>query len=237
LRTTPAQARAYYEAAILASFNPAELEKQAVYSDLGFLLLGWILEKISAQPLERLFEARVAAGLGLQSLRYLPLGRAPIPLDTIPTEDCPWRKHVLRGEVHDDNCYVLGGVAGHAGIFGTVADTHALGRRWLGALNGTDSWLGQATAARFWERSKVAGSTRALGWDGVSPSGSSSGKYFGPSSRGHLGFTGTSIWIDPEKDLVVTLLTNRVHPTRSNEKIKGFRPLFHDTLLTELGLG
>ncbi len=233
-RTTPALARAQYEASIIASHNPNEFEKQAVYSDLGFLLLGWVLEKAAGMPLDALFQDWVVNQGKLESFQFLP-----VTPDVVPTENCPWRGHVLRGEVHDDNCYVLGGIAGHAGVFGNVRDTLRFGKMWLQAHLGRPlvaDWLTPAQARKFWTASTVPQSVRALGWDGVSPQGSSTGKLFSLSSRGHLGFTGTSLWIDPEKKLVVTLLTNRVHPTRTNEKIKAFRPLFHDTLLSELGI-
>ena len=158
--------------------------------------------------------------------------------DVVPTEDCPWRGHVLRGEVHDDNTYVLGGVAGHAGLFGNVHDVVALGKVWLDAFlgHGTATILSQESAKKYWTEKHVPTDARVLGWDGISLGVSSTGRYFSPSSRGHLGYTGTSLWIDPEEELIVALLTNRVHPTRTNEKIKTFRPFFHDTLLIDLGI-
>lgn len=233
-RTTPAIARAQYEREIIASHKPEQFEKEAVYSDLGFMLLGWALEKSSDLPLDALFQEWIIKPTGLESLQYLPTSP-----DVVPTEDCPWRGHVLRGEVHDDNTYVLGGVAGHAGLFGTTRDVVTMGAYWLDALNGRPTPLpGLKTEIvnRFFSFSHVPKISRVLGWDGVSPTGSSTGQFFSSAARGHLGFTGTSLWIDPKKELVVALLTNRVHPTRTNEKIKEFRPKFHDTLLTELGL-
>jgi CubicO group peptidase (beta-lactamase class C family) len=197
------------------------------------MLLGWALEQRLGAPLDELFTDWIAGPLGLSSLAYHPAAS-----DVMPTEDCPWRRRVLRGEVHDDNCFVLGGVAAHAGVFGNVSDTLSFGLAWLHSFLGRErTLLKPETARRFWKASTVPGSVRTLGWDGVSPERSSTGRYFSPSSRGHLGFTGTSLWIDPEKELVVALLTNRVHPSRANEKIRAFRPVFHDTLLTELGLG
>lgn len=235
---TPLLARTNYEQEILASFDPNEFERKAVYSDLGFLLLGWILEERTSKRLDVLFEEWIARPLGLQSMAYRPLERAFPLTQIIETEDCPWRRVVLRGQVHDDNCYVLGGVAGHAGLFGGLTDTLALARLWLDAARGQKTTiLFPKSAQKFFTLSRVAGSTRALGWDSPSKVGSSAGRYFSTNARGHLGFTGTSLWIDPEKELIVALLTNRVHPTRANEKIKVFRPFFHDTLLSELGLG
>lgn len=231
-RTTPAIARLRYEKDILASHVAADFEKQCVYSDLGFLLLGWLLEKVGEAPLDALFQEWIVIKTGFESLQYLPTSP-----DVVPTEDCPWRKRVLRGEVHDDNTYVLGGVAGHAGLFGNVRDVVSMGELWLNAFHGEVTVLNTLQAQKFWSSTHVPNSTRVLGWDSRSKEGSSAGQYFSPAARGHLGYTGTSLWIDPEQDLVVTLLTNRVHPTRTNEKIKTFRPLFHDSLLRELGIG
>lgn len=236
-RLTPKLARIEYEREILASFNPKAFEQQTIYSDLGFMLLGWALEKATGAPLDALFQEWVLQPTGLKSLQFLPISP-----DVVPTENCPWRGHVLRGEVHDDNCYVLGGVAGHAGLFGTALEVVRLAQFWLEALGGKpgnplfSSTESQKRAHHYWTFHHLSGASRALGWDGLSREGSSAGKYFSPQTRGHLGYTGTSLWVDPERKLIVTLLTNRVHPTRSNEKIKAFRPVFHDTLLTELGM-
>ncbi|MEW6056158.1 MAG: serine hydrolase [Bdellovibrionota bacterium] len=231
-KETPAKARQIYEERILESWMPADFEKKSTYSDLGPILLGWILEKTFQAPLDTLFQEWVARPLGLESLQFLPISP-----DVVPTEDCPWRGRILRGEVHDDNCYVLGGVAGHAGLFGGVRDVLELSKYWLDAFLGRPSFLSQEIAVKYWTHQHIKGSTRFLGWDSVSPVDSSAGKYFSPATRGHLGFTGTSVWIDPSKELIVTLLTNRVHPSRKNEKIKSFRPLFHDTVCFDLGIG
>ena len=145
----------------------------------------------------------------------------------------------MRGEVSDENCWVIGGVAGHAGLFGSVESVLAL----LSEL--FDSWLGRKSfltirgdvVAYFLEYTSPAfRSTWALGFDRPSPQGSSGGRYLSPASVGHLGFTGTSFWMDPEKGVVIVLLTNRVHPSRDNQGIKEFRPLFHDRVMELLGL-
>lgn len=230
-RFTPEEARERYETEILKSWKPEGFEKETVYSDLGFMLLGWALEKATAISLDALFQEWIAIPNSLASLQFLPTSP-----DVVPTENCPWRGHVLHGEVHDDNCFVLGGVAGHAGLFGTVDHVLKLARLWLEAFQGRESLISTEAARKYWIFTHVPNSSRTLGWDGVSPEGSSTGHYFSRGSRGHLGFTGTSLWIDPEKNLIVSLLTNRVHPTRTNEKIKAFRPIFHDTLLQELGV-
>ena len=231
-RSTPKIARLRYEEEILKSWVPADFEKKVTYSDLGFMLLGWALEKQNKSALDALFQEQIVMKAGLESLQFLP-----ITPDVVPTENCPWRGHVLRGEVHDDNCFVLGGVSGHAGLFGHVQDVLSFGTLWLQALKGTPTLIMPQTAQKNFTFTHVPESVRSLGWEGVSREASSTGKYFSSKSHGHLGYTGTSLWIDPEKQLVVTLLTNRVHPSRTNEKIKTFRPLFHDALLQELGFG
>lgn len=232
-RATPAQARAWFEQEIPRHWVAEHFEKRVTYSDLGFMLLGWAIEEKLASPLDALFQEWIAVPSRLESLQFLPVSP-----DVLPTEECPWRGHVLRGEVHDDNCYVLGGVAGHAGLFGNVKDVVALAAIWLKAWHGEHALLVPQTVRRYWTFTHVPGSVRSLGWDGISTQdASSAGRFFSPGSRGHLGYTGTSLWIDPEKKLIVALLTNRVHPSRANEKIKAFRPLFHDLLLRELGFG
>lgn len=218
---------------ILSSWKKEAFEKEIVYSDLGFLLLGWILEAITKESLDALFQEHITIPLGLEQLQFLPINP-----NTVPTENCPWRKRILRGEVHDDNCFVLGGVAGHAGLFGNALDVIKLASVWYRAIAKNDNqFLDSSLAKQYWTPIERNQTKHAFGWDCLAAKNSSAGRYFSPETRGHLGFTGTSLWIDPTQDLIVTLLTNRVHPTRENDKIKAFRPLFHDTLLTELGLG
>ena len=219
--------------------SPAGL--QGLYSDLGFMVLGEIVEAISDSTLDRFCQDRIFEPLGLESTFFVDLMRSrsqrlqAIEEMIAPTEDCPWRKRVLCGEVHDDNAYVMGGVAGHAGLFSSARDIHQL----LACLNrcrrGSDFFLPQELIEEFLSRDEaVKNSTYALGWDTPSENGSSSGKYFSPQSVGHLGFTGTSIWWDLEKNSHVVLLSNRVHPTRKNEKIREFRPYIHDLIMKTL---
>jgi CubicO group peptidase (beta-lactamase class C family) len=144
------------------------------------------------------------------------------------TERCPWRGRVLIGEVHDENAYAMGGVSGQAGLFGTIADVAAVAEAWLGSYLAGEGFFDPRLVRLFWTKSEVPGSTRALGFDTPSPHASQAGGRFGPRTVGHLGFTGTSVWIDPDRELIVVLLTNRVHPTRANEAIKTFRPLLHE---------
>jgi serine-type D-Ala-D-Ala carboxypeptidase len=219
--------------------SPAGL--QGLYSDLGFMVLGEIVEAISDSTLDRFCQDRIFEPLGLESTFFVDLMRSrsqrlqAIEEMIAPTEDCPWRKRVLCGEVHDDNAYAMGGVAGHAGLFSSARDIHQL----LACLNrcrrGSDFFLPQELIEEFLSRDEaVKNSTYALGWDTPSENGSSSGKYFSPQSVGHLGFTGTSIWWDLEKNSHVVLLSNRVHPTRKNEKIREFRPYIHDLIMKTL---
>ena len=219
--------------------SPAGL--QGLYSDLGFMVLGEIVEAISDSTLDLFCEDRIFEPLGLESTFFVDLTRSKTQgLQAIeemiaPTEDCPWRKKVLRGEVHDDNAYVMGGVAGHAGLFSSARDIHQLLACLNRCIRGSDSFLPQELIEEFLSRDEaVKNSTYALGWDTPSENGSSSGKYFSPHSVGHLGFTGTSIWWDLEKNFHVVLLSNRVHPTRKNEKIREFRPYIHDLIMKTL---
>jgi len=208
------------------------------YSDLGFILLGAIVEKISGQSLAEIFRRTIADPLHLaDDLCFLPQGeRLPWSLDLIAaTEDCPWRHRVIQGEVHDEHCWLMGGVAGHAGLFGTSGGVLGLGERIL------DCWQDRANHPAFANpllqrllTSKHPSDSWCLGFDTPSPESSSSGSFFSPGSVGHLGFTGTSLWIDPQRDIVAVLLTNRVHPSRDNIKIRKFRPFFHDSLMQRI---
>ena len=140
------------------------------------------------------------------------------------------------GEVHDDNAYVMGGIAGHAGLFGTATDLNRVSQVMLEALRGRSAYVTQKIVEGFVTRQTTPGSSWGLGWDTPSESPgapSSSGRFFSARSFGHLGYTGTSLWIDPEQDLTVILLTNRVHPTSRNIKIRKFRPMIHDLIVQE----
>jgi CubicO group peptidase (beta-lactamase class C family) len=152
-----------------------------------------------------------------------------------PTENCPWRRKILCGEVHDDNAYAIGGVSGHAGLFSSARDIHAFLQRMSQCLEDKDSFLPRDLVREFLTKDDaVSGSTFALGWDTPSPGKSASGSLFSPRTVGHLGFTGCSIWWDLEKSCHVVLLTNRIHPSRKNDKIKEFRPQIHDLIMKAL---
>jgi CubicO group peptidase (beta-lactamase class C family) len=202
-----------------------------VYSDLGAITLGLALERLYRRPIRQLASRQILRPLGLRATRYRPprSWRARIA----PTEFDPWRGRLIHGEVHDENAAFLGGTSGHAGLFGSARDLLAFGEwllaRYRGDPGGRHSApLRPETVREFTLRQHlVPGSSRALGWDTPSP-GSSAGTRLAPSSFGHTGFTGTSIWIDPSRDLVVVLLSNRVHPTRENVRLLPLRPLVAD---------
>jgi CubicO group peptidase (beta-lactamase class C family) len=196
--------------------------ERSIYSDLGFILLGYAVERVGGARLDALFAQHLAMPLAL-TLGYGPL-LAVSDRDVAPTEQG------LRGMVHDDNCRAMGGVAGHAGLFGDAAAVSALVNAWVRAWHGEASLLDPALVRRAWSRAGVPGSTWGLGWDHPATTGSSAGERWAKDGVGHLGFTGCSIWIDPPKKRWVVLLSNRVHPTRTNEAIKGFRPKLHDAI-------
>jgi CubicO group peptidase (beta-lactamase class C family) len=214
---------------------------QCLYSDLGFIVLGEAVEILTGSNLDRFCQERIFKALGLRSTGFvdLTLLRArrlqPITELIAPTENCPWRKKVICGEVHDDNAYAMGGVAGHAGLFSSARDIHMFLVRMDQCFRGQDKFLAQSLVQEFFTKDPAVNqSTFALGWDTPSPSQSSSGSLFSARSVGHLGFTGCSIWWDLEKHCHVVLLTNRVHPTRKNEKIREFRPQIHDLIMKAL---
>ncbi len=211
-------------------------ETQSVYSDLGYILLGDIIERVSGRRLDEYFSTNVTDPLGISdSLFFLPRDGRKNALDCAATEYCYWRKKLIQGEVHDENCWFLGGVAGHAGLFGNIYGVTALVEKmltvWRG--DGQSNALGGNQFAILFQNPGRAGA-RYIGFDRPTPGISSSGSHFSLESAGHLGFTGTSFWMDPLKNIAVILLTNRVHPSRSNEQIKQFRPYFHDRIMQTL---
>jgi CubicO group peptidase (beta-lactamase class C family) len=223
--------RAAYEAAIARTPRAYEPRTMSVYSDLGFMLLGFVLDSIA--PLATQFDTlRVHMG-NTQDLQFNP--PAPWKPRTAPTRLDPWRQRLLIGEVDDDNAWALGGTAGHAGLFGVVGSVGECARHLLQVLDGRTGAFTQATAKIFVaRRTEIPGSSRALGWDTMLPT-SSCGTRMSPRSFGHVGFTGTSLWIDPERSIYVALLTNRVHPGPDNNAIAGVRPALHDAVIDEVG--
>jgi CubicO group peptidase (beta-lactamase class C family) len=209
---------------------------KGLYSDLGFILLGEIIERVSGLGLDRFCREQVFRPLGLKRTFFIRTGK-PRPGRFAATERSGWRRGIVAGQVHDDNAYVMGGIAGHAGLFGTAADLNRFSLTMLEALRGRNPFVSQKIVESFVTRQPTPGSSWALGWD--TPSGSngapsSSGRFLSARSFGHLGYTGTSLWIDPEQDLTVILLTNRVHPTSRNIKIRKFRPAIHDLVVQEI---
>ncbi len=216
-----------------------------VYTDLGLILLGNVLERLGGAPLEELARRRVFEPLRMSNTLYRP----PLTLRPriAPTERDAWRGRVLVGEVHDENAFALEGVAPHAGLFSTAGDLARFAQMLLngGVLDG-QRIVSEQTVGLFTRRAGQKGSTRALGWDTPTdetgersstpgqPGYSTAGSLFSARSFGHTGFTGTSMWMDPERDLFVILLTNRVHPTRENRAISRVRPRVADAVVRAL---
>jgi serine-type D-Ala-D-Ala carboxypeptidase len=235
----PSHARLWERSAGRAAFERAIVElplerlpgSLSVYSDPGFMLLGFALEAVGGAGLDDQFQP-IGAEIG--EVMFRP---GVDLIDRIaPTEHDPWRGRLLRGEVHDENAAALGGVAPHAGLFGTARAVGAFARLVLRTFQEA-TVLGPPEVLRlFTTRSNVPESTRALGWDTMRPT-SSCGTRLSPTAIGHTGFTGTSLWIDWENDLYVVLLTNRVHPTRANEQHAALRPKIHDAVVDDLHNG
>jgi serine-type D-Ala-D-Ala carboxypeptidase len=218
--------RAEIESAICELPVECPPRRRAIYSDLGFMLLGFIVEDAAGAPLDEQFAA----------VRALVDGRVGFARgsrwtgQTAPTGVDAWRGRLLRGEVHDGNAWALDGVAGHAGLFGDAAGVGSFARLMLATLDGeTDALIAPTFARAFTRRQPTAGSSRALGWDTMLPS-SSCGTRMSPAAIGHTGFTGTSLWIDPLRDRYVVLLTNRVHPDGGRESIVAVRRALHDSV-------
>jgi len=206
-------------------------ETHVEYSDVGFIFLGVALERIAGEALDRFCQREIFGPLGMSHTTFNP--PAAWRSRIVPTAyDRVFRKRIIQGEVQDENASVMGGVAPHAGLFSTASD---IARFAHSMLNGGPPIIRQETVGLFTRRqSSPPGTSRALGWD--TPAGASqSGKYFSRSSFGHLGYTGTSLWIDPERQISITLLTNRTWPDCSNQSIKGLRPKFHDAVMEALG--
>lgn len=205
-----------------------------LYSDFGFILLGKIVERVSGITLDRYVREKFFAPLGMERTMFSP--PASRWNATAPTEmDAEGRSGIIQGTVHDGNAWLLGGVAGHAGSFSTASDLAVMMQMVMnGGAYGGRQFLKPETVKLFTQRQNQSNS-RALGWDMKSPTGySAAGSFFGRQSFGHLGFTGTSIWADPDRNLCVILLTNRVYPTRASTKIQQIRPALHDAVVKAL---
>jgi CubicO group peptidase (beta-lactamase class C family) len=203
---------------------------RAEYSDIGFILLGEALEQLAAEPLDQFCEREIFAKLNLAQTRFNP---PPDLKPTIPPteDDRTFRGRLIQGEVNDENAFVMGGVAGHAGCFATAFDVSVFAQC---MLQGGSPLVKKETLEIFTRRQdSPPGTSRALGWDTPSQP-SQSGEYFSSRSYGHLGYTGTSLWIDPDRQLSVTLLTNRTWPDRGSQSIKQIRPAFHNAVIESL---
>ena len=222
---------------VLTTPLTAEPATRALYSDLGLIVSGDLLEHLSGATLDRLCEAEISAPLGLDDTFFVhldaPLAKAQRAAgEFAATEDCPWRRRVIQGQVHDETAYLLRGVAGHAGLFSRMSDLLRLTR----VLTGASGFITEDTVRRFTSRQNVVpDSTRAIGWD-TAGQGSSCGHHFSARAFGHTGFTGTSFWVDPETGLFVILLANRIHPAREDTGFLGFRPSLHDLIAGTVGL-
>jgi len=210
---------------------------KSIYSDIGFILLAAIIERLTGRPLDELAHERIFAPLGMNDTMFRP--PKSLRARIAPTERISGsRKRVLHGEVHDENAGAMGGVAGHAGMFSTGPDLAIFCQMILnGGIYAHQRILRRQTVKEFTSPSALSRHTRTLGWN-VPTEPSSSGRYFSKQSFGHTGFTGTSIWIDPQKDLFVVLLTNanRIQPDPDDDKIRRVQPQVHNAIVESLGL-
>jgi CubicO group peptidase (beta-lactamase class C family) len=216
---------------------------KTIYSDLNFILLGEAVEQVSGVSLNRFCRDKIFRPLELRATDFIDISLVrtrrlePVPEMFAPTAVCPVRKRLLVGEVDDENAFAMGGVAGHAGLFAPVKEVDRIVAELLACYAGRSDFIPQKIIEQFWARDPaVRGSTWALGWDSPSPEYSSSGHRFSPAAVGHLGFTGTSVWIEPARGIAISLLTNRVHPRRDNQAIRDFRPKIHDLIMEALGV-
>lgn len=203
-----------------------------VYSDLGYILLGRIVEKVSETPLQSLWKDSICAPLGLTEQLFFP-DYVNGKYDFAVTGNCPWSGEKLAGKVHDDNCRFLGGVEGHAGLFGTIEGVTGICEQLLISAKGFKDEKQFFKGLIKWVK-RIPGTNWSFGFDMVSSYGSSSGKYFSPESFGHLGFTGVSFWIDIERDIIIVFLTNRVLSPEDNSAIKKIRPELNDKIMKVL---
>ncbi len=209
--------------------------ERMLYSDLDFMILEWVVEAVCGRRLDSFVAEEVYGPLGAaESLFFVDLNRPPLPVARVAaTEQCPWRGRLIVAEVHDENAHAVGGIAGHAGLFGTAAGVRCLLAELVCAHHGKGRLFDRRTVRRFMQR--VPGTDKCLGFDMPVPVNPSCGRFFPPTAVGHLGFTGTSFWVDLERRIMVILLTNRVHPSRATIAIRAFRPVLHDAVMQALG--
>jgi CubicO group peptidase (beta-lactamase class C family) len=221
-------------ARVLAEPLVHEPGKQIEYSDLGFILLGEIVERLTGESLAVFTQKEIFTPLGMKDSLFNPPRslRGQIP----PTEnDLSYRKRLIQGEVHDQNAWAMGGIAGDAGLFSTAGDVAIFAQMILnGGIYAHHRVVSRATIDEFITHRMIGNSARTLGWD-VAGDPSATGRFFSERTFGHYGFTGTSLWIDPDRSLFIILLTNRVNPSIENIKIRKVRPLLHDAIFEALG--
>lgn len=216
---------------------------RSLYSDLGFILLGEAVEQAFAARLDDLAQRLIFQPLQLRNLGFVDLvAGAPSPAGTwrgqpvAATERCPARGRVVIGEVHDLNAYAMGGIAGHAGLFGSAPDVLNLALALCDAFHGRSDVVSGEVLRRFWQPAGIAGSTWRLGWDGPAERGSLAGELISRQAVGHLSFTGCSLWIDPEQSTCVVVLCNRIHPeARDDPRFRALRPALCDAALQAIG--
>jgi CubicO group peptidase (beta-lactamase class C family) len=211
----------------------------SVYSDVGFIVLGAIVERIAGSSLAQVFDAEfgevtVSGSCGFRPAESFARQNRAEAERVAPTGFCPWRERVVRGEVQDENAWAMGGVAGHAGLFATAEDIHRLTLEYVLANRGDYSGLDPEPVRRIWSGPFARDSSWALGWDTPTPGRSSAGSRISARSFGHLGFTGVSVWVDLERGVQVILLSNRVHPDPANVAVRTFRPQLHDAVFDAL---
>jgi CubicO group peptidase (beta-lactamase class C family) len=205
----------------------------SVYSDLGFILLGELVERAGGARLDELARRDIFAPLGMQRSRFVDLNAPERPTDVAPTEVCP-RRGLVRGEVHDENCHAAGGICGHAGLFSTAGDLARFAQAMCASWHGRGPFPRDLTR-QFLAPSGVPASTWRLGWDGPADVGSRIGDRWPRDGSLAFGFTGCSVVLDPARERWVVLVTNRVHPSRTDERIRQLRPVLHDASVEELG--
>ncbi|MCP4745937.1 MAG: beta-lactamase family protein [Desulfobacteraceae bacterium] len=205
--------------------------KRVVYSDIGFMLIQWVVEEFTGYSLADIVNRMVYAPMGVSGLYYPLTCDRHHDLALAATELCPWRNKLLVGCVHDDNAFALGGAAAHSGLFGSALSVYHLLQTLLAADKGAliHPLFDRRLIKEFFEPQAKLG--RPLGFDTPDKTGSSSGKHFSAGSIGHLGFTGVSFWMDRDRSAIVILLTNRVHPSRHNTKIRDFRPTLYNAVM------
>ncbi|MCC3356781.1 serine hydrolase domain-containing protein [Bacillus sp. REN16] len=204
------------------------------YTSQGFMIIGDIIEQVVDMRLDKGMHELVFGPLGIMNILFNP---PPTLHNRIAaTENCPWRNKVVKGQVHDENCVVLEGVAGHAGLFGTAIDLSTICQMMLrkGATDHVDFLKGPTVQLMTRNYTSSLNLSRALGWQAKDQLSSPAGDLFSPYSYGHTGFTGTSIWMDPEQDLFAVLLTNRVHPSRESDSIQRIRRIFHNLVVLNM---